>query len=307
MLITEEKLIEIIKHKSVKLGPLPTEEREKLVNPTTIKSIIFDIYGTLLISASGDIGTVKSSSKSEIFLDSLNKSGIKIINQDAGKRGLEYFYDEIELSHSASKREGTEFPEVLINEIWKKVISRLKNDGMIEVETTDDISELAAVYFECSNNPVWPMPGLVELLNILRKENIVYGIISNAQFYTPLLFPALTGLSLAELGFDSGLIQFSYRRKEAKPSLSMFNSVISELKKKHNINPSDTLYVGNDMLNDIYSAKTAGMKTALFAGDARSLRLRKSNPSISGVKPDFTVTKLMQITAVLKKAGEITK
>ncbi len=300
--ILKKKIIDIIYSNSKELSPFSTEEKEQLTGSDAIKSIIFDIYGTLLISASGDIGTVKGSSKAENFLNALIKSGITVMKPDAGRKGLEYLYDEIQSSHINSKKKGIEYPEVLITPIWEKVLSKLKTNGLIKVETTDKFSLLAATYFECFNNPVWPMPDLVDVLNILKKENIVLGIISNAQFYTPLLFPAITGFTLKELGFDSRLIQFSYMNGEAKPSLNMFKSVITELKSKYNIDPSNSLYIGNDMLNDIYSAKMAGMKAALFAGDTRSLRLRETNPKVSGIKPDFTVTKLIQIPTLLNKS-----
>ena len=299
----KEKLIDIIRTNSKHIDPLPTELEAQLVRSGTIKSIIFDIYGTLLISASGDIGTVKGFSKSEIFLNSLKNTGITVLDANAGKKGLDYFYKEIQLSHISSKKDGVEWPEVLISEIWSTVISKLITDGMIVKEITDKNLLSAVTYFECLNNPVWPMPDLEEVIRLLKKENIVLGIISNAQFYTSLLFPALTGLSLEELGFDSKLIQFSYKNKEAKPSLIMFKSVIMELKSKYDIDPSNTLYIGNDMLNDIYSAKMTGMKTALFAGDTRSLRLRETDPKVSGIKPDFTVTKLIQIPSLLNKRG----
>ena len=123
-----------------------------------------------MISASGDIGTVKSSSKSENFFSSLIKSGITVLEANAGKKGLEYLYQEIESSHIASKNKGIEYPEVSIIEIWEIVISKLISDNMIKLETTDNISVLAATYFECLNNPVWPMPDLVEVLNILKKK-----------------------------------------------------------------------------------------------------------------------------------------
>ena len=296
------KIIDIIRSNSKSIDPIPTEQKAQLEYSGAIKSIIFDIYGTLLISASGDIGIVKTSSKSETFLKSLEKSGIGIINADAGKIGLEYYYREIQSAHLESKNHGIEYPEVIITDIWEKVISRLKTDNMISTGSVENSSILAATYFECLNNPVWAMPDLLEVLDSLRKENIVPGIISNAQFYTPLLFPAITGFSLNELGFDSELIQYSYKSKEAKPAITMFNSVIRELKSKYNIDPSDTLYVGNDMLNDIYSAKVAGMKTALFAGDERSLRLRVTNSMVRGVKPDFIITKLKQIPSLLIKS-----
>ena len=48
----------------------------------------------------------------------------------------------------------------------------------------------------------------------------------------------------------------------------------------------DILYVGNDMLNDVWAANRCGFLTALFAGDQRSLRLREDDDQIRGIKPD---------------------
>ena len=42
------------------------------------------------------------------------------------------------------------------------------------------------------------------------------------------------------------------------------------------------LFVGNDMLNDVAAAAAVGLRTALFAGDQRSLRLREKDPRPGG-------------------------
>lgn len=296
----KSKLIDIIRTNSKALEPLPTGEIQYSKSSEKIESIIFDIYGTLLISASGDIGTLKGSSKIEIFLDTLKKSGITICSNKAGEKGLNFFYDEIHSSHLYSIKNNIKNPEVIITEIWEKTLIKLISENLIITNLTDNIILQAATYFECRNNPVWPMPELVKVLNILSKKNIILGIVSNAQFYTPLIFKALTGHTLIDLGFDPELIQYSYISKESKPSLKMFNSVIHKLKSNYDINPSNTLYVGNDMLNDIYSSSKAGLKTVLFAGDARSLRLREKESKVSGTNPDFLVTKLMHITELVK-------
>jgi putative hydrolase of the HAD superfamily len=55
------------------------------------------------------------------------------------------------------------------------------------------------------------------------------------------------------------------------------------------------LYIGNDIRNDIWPADRLGCRTALFAGDARSLRLREDDERLSDVKPDRVVTALGQI------------
>lgn len=62
---------------------------------------------------------------------------------------------------------------------------------------------------------------------------------------------------------------------------------------------NEILFVGNDMLKDIYPAQQLGIRTALFAGDARSLRLRKEDPLLNGVVPDFTINNLEQIREII--------
>lgn len=295
----KKKLIDIIRINSKELLPLPTNKTQYSNSSVKIDSIIFDIYGTLLISASGDIGTLKGMRKSDIFLNSLKYSGIDICSEEAGVICKNIFYNEIDKSHISSHQHKVEYPEVVITEIWKRTLTELLEKKLINTKLTSDIVLQTATYFECYTNPVWPMPELVKVLNILNKKTVL-GIVSNAQFYTPLLFKALTDYSLQDLGFDPLLIQYSYFTKEAKPSISMFNNIISNLKSNYNIEPSNTLYVGNDMLNDIYSANKAGLKTALFAGDKRSLRLRENEPRVKGIKPDFLVTSLMQITKLIK-------
>jgi putative hydrolase of the HAD superfamily len=53
------------------------------------------------------------------------------------------------------------------------------------------------------------------------------------------------------------------------------------------------------MLNDIYPAHRSGFQTALFAGDARSLRWRRDDPRCSGLTPDLVVTDLNQVADLL--------
>jgi len=60
---------------------------------------------------------------------------------------------------------------------------------------------------------------------------------------------------------------------------------------------ASVLYVGNDMRNDILPAKAVGFKTALFAGDRRSLRPRKSDDCCRDLSPDLIVTDLQQLIA----------
>ena len=126
------------------------------------------------------------------------------------------------------------------------------------------------------------------------------GLISNAQFYTPLLFKWFLGAEIDDLGFDKRLVFFSYRHGHAKPGQHLFRLALEQLR-QIKIPASAVLYVGNDMLNDIWPAKQIGFHTALFAGDARSLRMRSDNPLCSSLTPDLVVTDLIQIIPYLSE------
>ena len=78
----------------------------------------------------------------------------------------------------------------------------------------------------------------------------------------------------------------------------MFQVAADRLKNR-DIPAHAALHIGNDMLTDIYPSKKAGFKTALFAGDNRSLRLRKSDPKCSNLSADLVVTDLIQIVNYL--------
>ncbi len=288
-------LINIIKTNSFPLEPLQTNIKPLLEWSGKIRCIIFDIYGTLLISASGDIGFLNGASLSTNFYKALEKSDIVIHHKDAGETGLKLFTNEIKKNHSIKRESGIDYPEVDIVEIWESVILYMEEKNLLGENIPKNKILSTAVWFECLTNPVWLMPYALNLLLRLKEKKIHLGIISNAQFYTPLIFPALTGYTLKSLGFNSKLTEYSYKTGIAKPSTDIFFSVISRLKKEFSINPDEILYVGNDMLNDVYSAKSAGINAALFAGDRRSLRLRKGDTAVKKIKPDLIITNLDQI------------
>ena len=99
------------------------------------------------------------------------------------------------------------------------------------------------------------------------------------------------------IGFRRDLVYYSYQFKRAKPSLFMFEKMKKQLYNQYMIKQDEILYVGNDMLNDVASASKCGYKTALFAGDARSLRLRED--TVSDIHPDVILTDLRQLEEVL--------
>lgn len=274
----------LIEKYAAPLEPIPTQLPPAGHPTEPLKSILFDIYGTLFISGSGDIGVAREQPPTTAKLQRLlHAYGI----HRPPKKILSEYYRQIDAEHELMRSEGVDVPEVVIEDIWRQVLA---NDNITQPASVKNF----AIEFEMIVNPVYPMPNLAKLLEALKSESVKLGLISNAQFYTPYLFKCFLDADLSDLGFEQKLILFSYEIGHAKPSPVLFDKAASRLAEM-NISPSATLYVGNDMLNDIYAARKCRFQTALFAGDQRSLRLREQDERCRHIKPDIVVTDLEQL------------
>lgn len=282
----EPALIDWIKRVSKPLAPIRTGVTSSGLPLRGIRAILFDVYGTLLVSGSGDIGLVAAEHPTAALTQALAVAGIDQPQDKAVlETGLPPF---IEQHHVRARRNGVEWPEVDIERIWTEWCSAA---GLRVTSPTQ--LRLLAVAYECAMNPVWPMPGLAETLEAFRAQGIHLGIVSNAQFYTPALFPALTGRTLAEWGFDPLATAWSWQCGTAKPDTTLFEKALRRLAAQ-GIQPDEVCMVGNDMRNDIAPAARCGCRTVLFAGDRRSLRWRSGDPLIAGIEPDAVITDLTE-------------
>ena len=264
------------------LEPIPTGETPTgLSKIRGVKGILFDVYGTLLISKSGGKDSqAVSTNRKRVLAGVLRRYGIAGTPENL----MDSLRRAVENDHDSLRQEGIDHPEVDIVRIWQRVLC------------TDDAAwvKTFALEYEMVVNPVYPMPGLEDLLSACRGQDLLLGIISNAQFYTPRLLERLLGASLDMCGFDPQLTFFSYRFGSAKPSCFMFE-LAAEIFSHRGIPTASVLYVGNDMCNDILPAKTVGFQTALFAGDRRSLRKRSDDACCRHLVPDMIVTDLRQL------------
>ncbi len=271
------------------MAPLPAGLEPSGSPGRPVSCLLFDIYGTLFISGSGDIGVSEKQGRGSGALDRL----LKRYGIDGPREALlNRFHGAIRSAHLDMKEMGVDFPEVDIVQIWRRVL---------ESRAPEDL-EAFAFEFEMIVNPVHPMPNLEKTLTACRRRDVPMGIVSNAQFYTPYLFDMFLGKPPEELGFVRELIIYSYRFNRAKPSEHLFRRAAAFLEER-SISPGSTLYAGNDMRNDILPARRAGFITALFAGDRRSLRQRDDDESCRGVAPDLVITDLAQIIPFLDERG----
>ena len=285
--MNDDAYVGAIRQQCQPLEARPTDAEPKLAQLTDIRAVLFDVYGTLVISASGDIGANAGDHREAAISAVCEQFNLPLTTTPAA--AVDCLHAEISASHSRSKESGIQYPEVDIVAIWQAVLPQIADCSGEAV----DFPRFALEY-EVRVNPVWPMPGAEATLSGLRAAGIELGIVSNAQFFTPLLFRAFFGKSIAELGFTAELSYFSYEYGQAKPGNYLYLLAKEQLELR-GVQPGQTLYVGNDLLNDVTAAASAGFRTALFAGDQRSLRLRNDDERVRGVVPDVIVTELAQL------------
>lgn len=290
---------------STPMQPEQTGTEPKLRLLQGIRAVVYDFYGTLFISGVGDIGIDDGASDAKLLKQALLGSGVEIQSPDAGKAGFEKYNRIVNREITRLKNEGIPWPEPDIRTVWKDVLQEMFRENL--VSGSADISDLArrmSVEFEARMNPVWPMPDAADTLSWFRDRNILQGIISNSQFYTPIVLEALTGRSLDNLGFDRRLLHWSYEEKMKKPGLDFYRNYLKKVRSAdESLSASEILFVGNDMLKDVYPAASVGMKTALFAGDRRSLKWRTEDERCKNLEPDLVITSLGQLKECVWQAA----
>jgi putative hydrolase of the HAD superfamily len=291
----KRRLVALIRESAVPLEiqtpSLPPEWEALRATPLsgTIRAVLFDVYGTLFSSAAGDIGLAarESGEPESSPLDALARSCDPRLSGDDLRS---VFRRKVTDIHRSAE---TAWPEVRVEEIWADF---LRERGL---ESAAAGRELALRY-ELAVNPAYPMPGAAETIAALRASGRILGIISNAQFFTPLLFEAFFGASPENLGFAPELSIWSFEMGEAKPSPRLFETAARRLGDR-GIVPAECAFVGNDMLSDMYGALSAGFQGILFAGDSRSLRLREEEDMTRGLRP----FRIIQSLGELGELGEI--
>lgn len=239
--------------------------------PRAPMAVVVDVYGTILASASGECSAQDSaaSGASAGFPPDMAERLGAIIRHD----------------HERQREQGMAWPEVDAPLVFARALA-MPQDDLAYTQ-----GARACVAWECAMNPCAAMPGAADALGALRARGLSLGIVSNAQFYSPLFMEAAFGAPLygkGGLGFDPELVLWSYRTKRAKPDRWMFDELASRLRRR-GVPAGRALYVGNDALSDCAAAGEAGFMTALFAGDARSCKPRVGHQRVQAMPPSTIV------------------
>jgi putative hydrolase of the HAD superfamily len=302
--------------------PVPANVNPQITDLSGVRAVFWDVYGTLCGVSVGDLQRTLE------YDDRLAQAAGAVIKEFQLIPALTQLYPDrsadialrdryLELiaeSHERSRAVGIECPEVVIEQIWQWILEDCRRVGYESGfnEPLLDTAYRAAYFFDASIQHNYLYPGIADCLSKLSEAHLVQGIISNAQFYTPIQLRRLLREELhrdrveLEDFFDESLVFFSYELGYSKPNQGAFQKAIDILQQQR-IKPEEIVYIGNDMLNDVWAAARAGWRTILFAVDATQTTLRSDEPNCTQLQPDAIVTKaesLMDMFAITRGRPE---
>jgi len=254
-----------------------------------IKAVIYDIYGTIINQEVGDLEN--SLSKKEKLLKSFSRLKDKYNLSVSPEKLYGLFTAFIGQDHKEKKKQGKKFPEVKIEEIWRKILDTIGKEYdkgfLFEIaHQHNNFTGSKRLYKKAAKT-----------LKQLKQKGIKIGIISNAQFYTEidlteLLKEKIDIDSMYDI-FDRNLVFYSFKLGVSKPNPKAFRLLKKELEKK-GITPQETIYVGNDTLKDIETANKNGFKSCLFENIETKHKKTKETP-------DFKIKDHKELLKLIKR------
>ena len=229
-------------------------------------NFVFDLYGTLV-----DIWTDES--RPEVW------RGLAGSLRGCRRRYLWAKEAYARLCREEHLGEGREFD---LLRVFERMLTEEGQDPTLA-------SEIAKEFRENSMVRLGLFQGVKELLMGLRQRGAGVYLLSNAQ-------SCFTRYELDKLGltplFDDIIISSETTYK--KPSGEIFKIAFE----KFGISPADSVYVGNDMRDDVLGAHGAGMRTAYI----ETVQSGKYNMELP--KPDFLAQDHKHLTDILFRLAE---
>ena len=196
-----------------------------------MKNFIFDIYGTLV--------DIRTDEDSDTFRGAFQRYFHQVC-----KKEIDFWNPYEQLIRLCEQPYG----EIDFIAIVKKIAA----DGGVNF-SDEKAWEIAAYFRELSRSRLLTYPGVPTMLAEIHRRGGRLYILSNAQ--ASFTLKELEELQLVQY-FDG--IELSSDFGEKKPSPAFFRHIL----KKYALDPSECIYIGNDLACDILSSKAAGMKAA---------------------------------------------
>jgi len=222
-----------------------------------IKGLLFDLYGTLI-----DIRTDES--REDIYrtiAHYLTYHGIYLHRWTVRDR-----YDVLLKQQRKERKE--KYPEIDVEALWNRF---LREEGMPSAAKRRRLSTvLAQIYRAVSRKRLRRFPDVKKVLDELRPAYRL-ALVSDAQ--PCYLLPEVKAVGL-EGYFDPIIISAPYGFR--KPDGRLFEKALDVM----NLTSAEALYIGNDLVRDIYGAQRLGIRT-IFVDSAQGEKSREA------VSPDY--------------------
>jgi FMN phosphatase YigB (HAD superfamily) len=316
MALTLEEYAEWLDPRPDLYWPSPPEVQAPKTKPylkrlQDVQVVTFNCYGTLLAIREGKLLFLHPN---EFVMETALEKTIQefkmwpAMSRKPGKPSAQLLQwyrqilDELSL-HTGAER----YPEVRVDDVWERIVKRLvKNEYKFDTQfygSLNRFAECVAYFFHASLQGTGPQPGALETLRGLKERGYLLGVVGDGQCFTRVqLLRALRSQGplerLDEL-FDPELIVLSFEVGARRPSEQLFRQALNRLASR-GVRPEEVLHVGNDLALDILPAKRLRMRTALYAGDRRSLGATKEQLLDRASRPDLLLAQLSNLLLCLQ-------
>jgi putative hydrolase of the HAD superfamily len=280
-----------------------------------VRAVIFDVYGTMVNywRDGFEARQAREALLVEAFSGVVDRFGmgeaLSAINPAAppAQTLCDFYNGLLALNRQKFADGGAALPEARVEEVWAAIAMILKRNGYRAESAPGGAAgfarRLAYTYnFLSMGRELYP--GATAALKRLKEANIALGILSNAQFYTPIdLTLMLRDQSAGAIDdynelFDADLTFLSCEHGFVKPSEALYRRLFDALY-EYGIAPNQTVIAGNDLTEDIAPAAALGMRTALFRGDAKM-----AFGMDAGVTPDIVFYEWAELPEKISFHGE---
>jgi hypothetical protein len=296
--------------------PAPPEFKHAKARPflerlPDVRVVTWGVYGTLLAIAEKELHFVHPNAFiMDLALDKTIQEFKmwKAMTRKPGKPSeyMRLLYtnalDELRMLPAA----GEKHPEIQVEKIWEMIVNKLlQNEYEFDGAFFGFVAEYSrkiAYFFHASMQGTACYGGAAEALRAVASAGLSQGLLGDGQTFTCVqLHRGLRGQD-ARLELNA-LIPTTRRVLSAevrarRPSERLFKEMLNRLAKE-DISPGEVLHVGNTLERDVAPAKRLGMRTALFAGDKRSVEASAEQMKQPNLRPDVLLTELPQIANVV--------
>ena len=249
-----------------------------------ITTVTFDLWQTLLLD-NRELGLARATVRLEGAQDSL------------ARFGEEYELDHIWEAYRACYRHCRQIREQLLDVSFREQVEIFVNNispGLVDRLDGSTFDEILRIYADSFLiHPPVPHADALAVLRDLKAMGLRLGLISNTGMTPGSTFRSYLNQEGMLGYFDT--LTFSDEVKLAKPNNEIFLITLREM----GANPSQTVHVGDHVINDVVGAKRSGMKTVWISGF-----YEREDPSDPESEPDATVDDLgLVVGAIAELAG----